>query len=156
MLLAPIARAMRSMLTICDRFASEFNVTFNGNKSKYIRFHARNHCCARDSNAMLPHFVIGGHDIENVLTWPHLSHILSANMSDDDDILARRNSFVGQTNTFIWNFSKVYVSVRNILFKSYYSSHYGAELWDLANRKMEDYCIAWRKGLRKDWKLPYD
>jgi len=155
-LLAPTARAMRSMLTICDRFASEFNVTFNGNKSKYIRFHARNHCCARDSNAMLPHFVIGGHDIEKVLTWPHLGHILSANLSDDDDILARRNSFVGQTNTFICNFSKVDVSVRNILFKSYCSSHYGAELWDLANRKIEDYCIAWRKGLRKVWKLPYD
>ena len=30
------------------------------------------------------------------------------------------------------------------------------QLWDLANRKIEDYCIAWRKGLRKVWKLPYD
>jgi len=29
-------------------------------------------------------------------------------------------------------------------------------LWDLANRKIEEYCIAWRKGLRKVWKLPYD
>jgi hypothetical protein len=70
-------------------------------------------------------------------------------MSDDDDILARRNIFVGQTNTFIYNFSKVDVSVRNILFKSYCSSHYGSELWDLTNRKIEDYCIAWRKVLRK-------
>ena len=33
---------------------------------------------------------------------------------------------------------------------------YSTELWDLTNRKIEDYCIAWRKGLRKVWKLPYD
>jgi len=45
-LLAPTARAMRSMLTICDRFASMFDVTFNGNKSKCIRFNTRNNCYA--------------------------------------------------------------------------------------------------------------
>ena len=89
----------------------------------------------RDFNALLPHFVIDGHDIENVITWPHLGHILNASMSDDDDILARRNIFVGQTITFVCNFSKVDVSVRKIVFKSYCSSHYGAELWDLANLK---------------------
>ena len=43
-----------------------------------------------------------------------------------------------------------------MLFKTYCSSHYGAELWDLTNRKLKDYCIAWRKGLRKVWQLPYD
>jgi hypothetical protein len=42
------------------------------------------------------------------------------------------------------------------LFRVYCSSHYGSELWDLANHKIEDYCSAWRKGLRKLWKLPYD
>ena len=141
-LLAPTARAMRSMLTICDRFASKFDVTFNGNKSKCIRFNARNHCYAHNISALSPQFEIGDHVIENVLTWPHLGHIFSANLLDSDDILARRNSFIGQTNTFLCNFSKVDVSVRNMLFKSYCSSHYGAELWDLTNRKIEDYCIA--------------
>ena len=105
---------------------------------------------------MLPHFIIGGHAIENVLTWPNLGHIFSANLLDGDDIVAHRNSFIGQTNTFLGNFSKVDVSVRNMLFKSYCSSHYGAELWDLSNSKIEDYCIAWRKGLREVWKLPHD
>jgi hypothetical protein len=26
----------------------------------------------------------------------------------------------------------------------------------LTNRRIEDYCVAWRKGLRKLWKLPYE
>src|SRR5664279_4389337 len=101
-------------------------------------------------------FEIGCHTIDNVLTWSHLGHIFCANLLDDDDILSRRRSLIGQTNTFICNFSKVDVSVRNMLFKIYCSSHYGAVLWDLTNCKIEDYCIAWRKGLRKVWRLPCD
>ena len=106
--------------------------------------------------APLPSFSIGAHAIENVLAWAHLGHIFNANLLNDDDILSRRGSFIGQTNTFLCNFSKVDISVRNKLFHNYCSSHYGAELWDLNSRKVEDYCIAWRKALRKVWKLPYD
>ena len=38
-LLAPSARAMRRMLSICDSFAAEYCVTFNNTKSKCITFH---------------------------------------------------------------------------------------------------------------------
>ena len=31
-LLAPTARAMRTILSVCNRFAAEFNVTFNAKK----------------------------------------------------------------------------------------------------------------------------
>jgi hypothetical protein len=43
-----------------------------------------------------------------------------------------------------------------MLFKQYCSSHYGCFLRDLTNSKLEDYCSAWRKGVRKIWSLPYD
>ena len=82
--------------------------------------------------------------------------MLNANFCDDDDILARRNSLIGQANNFLCQFSKVGISTKNMLFTIYCSSHYGSELWDLTNRKIEEYCIAWRKSLRKIWKLPYD
>src|SRR5664279_4453860 len=48
------------------------------------------------------------------------------------------------------------IETKNLLFKVYCSSHYGSELWNLTNNKLEDYCIAWRKGLRKIWSLPHD
>jgi hypothetical protein len=70
--------------------------------------------------------------------------------------LARRNSLVGQVNRFLCHSSKVDVLVRNALFRVNCSSHYGSKLWDLANSKIEDYCIAWWKGLRKLWKMPND
>ena len=155
-LLAPTARAMRTMLDICDRFAVEFNVKFNGNKSKCITFPGRKRWCARPSQQLTSSFVIGGNPIENVSTWSHLGHILSTNLSDDDDILFRRNSFIGQANNFICQFQNIDVLVKNELFKTYCSSHYGSELWDLTNCRTEDYCIAWRKALRKIWQLPYN
>ena len=40
---------------------------------------------------------------ENVYSWSHLGHILSANLLDDDDILARRNGLIG--HSFLCNFS---------------------------------------------------
>ena len=67
-LLAPTAHAMRSIIAICDRYACEFNVTFNGKKSKYMMFNACNNCSARNKTAVLPHYAIGGHAIESVLT----------------------------------------------------------------------------------------
>jgi hypothetical protein len=123
-LLAPTAPAMRSMLSVCDRFAIDFNVTFSRNKSKCITFKACHHCAARDNIAPIPHFLFGGHATENVLSWPHLGHIFSSNLPDDDDILARRNRFIGQTNNLLCNFSKIDAFVRN-MFKLYCSSRYG-------------------------------
>jgi hypothetical protein len=157
-LMAPTARAMRKMLGVCDKFASEFNVIFNAKKSKCITFNRQNYLVAQapSRHSVLPLFSISGNYIENVYSWSHLGHILSANLLDDNDILARRNVLVGQINSFLCNFSAVDVSVKNALFRVYCSSHYGSELWDLTNRRIEDYCVAWRKGLRKLWKLPYD
>ena len=48
------------------------------------------------------------------------------------------------------------VETKNSLFKVYCSNHYGSELWNLTNNNIEDYCIAWRKSLRRLWSLPYN
>jgi len=36
----------------------------------------------------------------------------------------------------------------------YWSSHYGSQLWEITNLRIEDHCVVWRKGLREIWKLP--
>jgi hypothetical protein len=143
---------------VCDKFASEFNVIFNATKSKCITFYKQKNSVVQAPfrDFALPLFSISSNNIENVSSWSHLGHLLNANLLDDDDILSRRNSLIGQVNSFLCNFSNVDISVKNALFRVYCSSHYGSELWDLTNRKIEDYCVAWRKGLRKIWKLPYD
>jgi len=83
---------MRATLAICDKFATEYSVTFNNTKSKCITFNYSK--AGRDVSAPLPSFAIGGNVIENVDRWPHLGHVFNAHLTDDDDILARRNSLM--------------------------------------------------------------
>jgi len=42
----------------------------------------------------LPSFAVGGNAIENVDRWPLLGHVFNAHFTDNDDMLARRNSFI--------------------------------------------------------------
>ena len=42
------------------------------------------------------------------------------------------------------------------LLKAYCSSYYGCELWNLSCKAVDDFCIMWRKGLKRVWGLPRD
>ena len=68
--------------------------------------------------------------------------------------MIRRNCLIRQVNNFTCQFSMIDAPLRNMLFKTYCNSHYGSELWDVTSNKIEDYCIAWRKSVRRIWRLP--
>ena len=95
-LLAPTARAMRKLLSLCDEFASAFNLLFNVKKWKclYIRPKEDNksNCCLK------PMFYIGGNAIEFVRQWPHLGILINDIWDDKDDILKKRNTMCEQIN----------------------------------------------------------
>ena len=84
-LLAPTARAMRKLLSLCDEFASGFDVLFNAKQSKclYIwrKKDNKSNCC------LTPMFNIGGNAIEFVRQWPHLGNLINDICDDKDDIL---------------------------------------------------------------------
>ena len=151
------ARAMRKMLSICDEFAINYNMKFNANKSKCLMFRPnRLTQGGKISTAESPVFEIGGIIIENVDRWTHLGHVINIYLTDDDDILSRRNCLIGQANNFLCQFSKLDSVIKNRLFKTYCSSMYGCEIWDLSSKEIEDLCVAWRRGTRKVWALPND
>ena len=152
-LLAPTSRAMRRMLKTCDEFAEMFNLKFNADKSKYLTFSPYGKRKTLNATTV---FTIGSNLIEEVEKWTHLGHIINNKLSDDDDVIDRRNSLVGQVNNFLCNFSKLDSSLKNDLFKVYCSSFYGCELWDLNNLNIEKCCVEWRKGARRVWMLPRD
>ena len=153
-LIAPTPSAMRKLLAICDDYAKEFNIIFNADKSNFIvvaarkRRHLYNDMCAYK-------FYIGGKIVANVEQYTHLGHIITSSFTDKDDIIYRRNCFIGQANNVLCFFSKLDVLVRLRLFKSYCSSMYGCELWSLADSNSVNYfCCAWRKALRRIFYLP--
>jgi len=152
-LLAPSARAMRTMLAVCDSYASEFRVTFNAKKSKCIVCSPRN---VVGRSKPINCFTVGGSTIEFVSEWPHLGHIITQTLSDSADVQNRRNVLVGQINNVLCYFGKVDTVTKVKLMKSYCSSFYGCELWDLWENEMDHFAKAWRQGQRSVWKLPYN
>ena len=101
-----------------------------------------------------PAFYIGGNAIEIVDKWPHLGHIITCEYNDEADISNRRNSLVSQINNILCYFKNLSSPVKLKLLQAYCSSLYGSEIWNLCNGKIEDICIAWRKGLRRARSLP--
>ena len=79
--------SLRKLLSLCDEFASEFNVLFNAKKSKclYIRPKEdnRSNCCLK------PMFNIDGNANEFVRKWPHLGNLINDICDDEDDILKK-------------------------------------------------------------------
>ena len=154
-LIAPTPGAMRKLLSVCDDFASEFDIVFNASKSKFLvivpyKKHYLNDILLKCK------FSIGGNPVEFVESFAHLGHIINSKLDDSDDIINRRNSFIGQSNNILCYFNKLDMLVKIKLFKSYCTSLYGCELWALNNNLVEEFCIAWRKALRRVLGLPYN
>ena len=152
-LLAPSASALRIMLAICDNYANEYCISFNANKSKCLVVLPGNRRFLRKSRDNCT-VCVGNNQIEHVASFAHLGHIITNQLTDDADILNRRNDFFGQSNNVLCFFSKLNSFVQNKLFRSYCTSFYGCELWGLSYRNLESFCVAWRKSLRRIWKLP--
>jgi hypothetical protein len=154
-LLAPSASAMRSMLNICDAYATQYNVLFNANKSKCLCCHSISTVKNTLRLTCNPAFFIGSNCIEFVDKWPHLGHIITNDCDDSEDITAKKTSLIGQINKILCIFSNVNSCTKTKLVKSYCTSFYGAEIWDLSNKEIESINTAWRKGIRRIWQVPY-
>jgi hypothetical protein len=154
-LMAPTPSAMRKLLAICDEYAAQYDIIFNADKSKFlvIAAHKRRSLYLSMCDCK---FYIGSRVIDNVSMYSHLGHIITASFDDIDDIRHRRNSFIGQANNVLCCFSKVDLLIKLRLFKSYCSTAYGCELWALDNNGIDEFSIAWRKGLRRLLNLPHN
>ena len=141
-LLAPSANAMRSMLHACDLYATEYNVLFNANKSKCICCHPIGMSKLALRTFCYPSFYLGVQPIDFVKKWPHLGHIVFHDCDDYDDLCAKKTSLIGQVNKMLCTFRNINCSTKTKLVKSYCTSFYGAEIWDLSHNGIEAICTA--------------
>jgi hypothetical protein len=152
-LISPTPLGMRKLLLSCDTYANEFDILFNANKSKFFV------CIPQKLRSIISNlkgcrFYIGGRCIENVSSYSHLGHIINCKFDDKDDILQRKNNFIGQANNVFCFFKSLDMHVKIRLFKSYCSSCYGSELWSLEDNVIQDFCCSWRSALRRLLNLP--
>ena len=95
------------------------------------------------------HLLTGGTSMEIVSSYCHLGHIITSSLSDEQDIMSRRNAFISQVNSVLCHFGKLSSVAKARLFHCYCTSYYGCVLWDLSCSAVDDFCIAWRKGIRR-------
>ena len=61
-----------------------------------------------------------------------------------------------KSNNLLADFSFSSSSTLSVLFKSYCMNIYGSALWRYNNHSnIENFCVSWRKIVRRLWKIPY-
>ena len=133
-LLCPSVVGLNNMIKICEDYANEHDILFNGKKSKYLVFgpYEYNHT-VRVNNEI----------VERCNKAVHLGHILHTGDNHDaligDAIVKLNNSF----HVFMSRFNSCNTTTRNKLFHQYCSSMYGSQLWDLS--RSDKIYSKWRK-----------
>ena len=145
-LLAPCKSALSILVSVCEKYASEFDILFNGSKSKLLFFKGR------FSNGMESGIMVNGELVNISDNAVHLGHTISS--SDRESIsLTAKSSFWKSFNSFISNFGHTYSFIKCSLFKQFCCSFYGSPLWNLNGPGVQSLCVDWRKSLRSLWRM---
>ena len=148
-LLAPSPAALRILLAECERFAAEFNITFNAAKTQLI-------CFSLGRKFPLPDEVFSflGHTLNFRSSVTHLGHTFQRNLDDKDDIQRVKSDMCRKGNYLLQTFAACDPFVKTKLVVSHCLSLYGSVLWNMSNKHIVSLEAAFNNILRRIWKLP--
>ena len=107
-LLAPCKSALSIIISICEKYASEFDILFNGSKSKLLLFKGR------FSNRMESGIMVNREIVNTSDNAVHLGHTISSSDSESISLTAKR-CFWKSFNSFISNFGQTYSFIKCII-----------------------------------------
>ena len=149
-LLAPCPSALRTMLSLCESFANSYGLKFNAGKAQLIRFGLS------PSDKCTTAIYFCGELLVFLNSVCHLGHILTYNLSDNNDIVFKSRDLLKKANLLFCNFKFCNPHTLTFLFRSYCLSLYGCSLWRLDSPSMNLIEVAFNKILRRIWKLPFN
>ena len=148
-LLNPTVIGTKKMLKICEQYALDHKVLFNGQKSQYLYF-------SKNKNQSFISFKLFDEKIPCVTSAKHLGHTLCNNVTDGffsgESIIDRFNKSV---NILMAKFGNVSFDILRKLFIQYCSSFYGVTLCRITSEFMKSLSTSWRKAVRRICKIPY-
>ena len=146
-LLAPTQFALRNMIRICEEYAIEYNIVFNGAKSKLIVF-------GGNSDSIRVNITVNNARVDRVSELNHLGTYI--NQDGNNPMVGHIvRDFNVKINTFLTDFGGANSMLKNMLFDKYCLSLYGSQHCMLSASGMNDLYISWRKAIRRIWRLPY-
>ena len=140
--------ALKTMLNICCKYASDHGLEFNTTKSQLI--------CFRHSSQQEFPVVIHMNDEQLQFSdkVTHLGHTLSYNLCDRDDIVKATKDLNRKANYILSTFKCAYPSIKSFLLKSFCLSLYDSVLWFASSPDIKIIETAMNHHLRRIWKLP--
>ena len=144
-LICPTREGLRNMIRICESYAKDHDLLFNGNKSKIL-------ICGSNAE-LLPTFYVNEKEVPICNKAIHLGNLISNDMQDTVDYGITK--FNSSFNYFISSFGKCQSSVKNNLFIQYCTSFYGSQIWPVYKKDLiKKISIRWRMALKRIWNLP--
>ena len=122
-LISPSANGLRSLINICEEYATAHDFVYNSKKSKILI--SRNGNCKRLSYS----FEVNSTAIKEYHKVTYLRHILTSDMKDDEDIMRQCRSIYARGNAMARTFRMCYETVKIKLFKTYFYGLYTDSLW---------------------------
>lgn len=122
-IIGPSASSINILLKICYKYASDYDLKYNVNKS--VCMCIRN----REINTYKPKILLNNSVLEYVDEFSYLGHVITSNFSDENDICRHYRFLCIKGNTLKSKFSTCHSEVKTQLFKSFCSTLYGGGLW---------------------------
>ena len=142
--MAPSADALNAMLKVCEIYAGEHDIIFNSNKTKLMHFTMNNQ--SHGSIQFMRNKL-------NVITKCTLLGVeILNNFSADIDHSVKQ--FNCKYMSLYLDFKYLQCDVLSNMISTYCLDAYASQLWDYEDKRIEKYYVAWRKAMRKVWKLP--
>ena len=140
-LLSPSYTALNFMIKKVENFAKEFDITFNGNKSKLMYFSKK--CSNQKVNVK-----VNNVSVEQVSSITYLGHKI---FTDRTNPLVEGvvKDFNCKVNSVISDFSGISSFVKHKLYEKYCTSFYGSNFIDYSSCAIDTLCKQWRKAMRR-------
>jgi len=123
-LLAPSARAVQILLTLCELYAKDCFIMYNAKKTVCM-------CCKPKviKHKVRPTLVLNGSSLKYVDSHKYLGVTICSDMNDNLEIQSQVRNMYIRGNTVIKNFKKCSDNVKCKLFKSLCANVYCVSLW---------------------------
>ena len=145
-LLCPSVIGLQDMVNICSEFSREYDILFNETKSLCMQF---------GNDEIVADIVLNNKPLNWCEKVKHVGNMINSALTDEDDILIKKQDFFHQVNKLIVDYKGLRYNVIKELFRKYCTSFYGCQCWDLRSKCINDFYIAFNKGARRVLDLPY-
>ena len=145
-LMAPSLKGLQTIVDVSVNYARKYDVIYNGSKSQFLIFPSNS------GSHVKRQISIDGNVLQSVNEAVHPGHHISV-INKDCMLQHAISHFWRSFNIFRADFGRLYPEIQCDLFITYCSSFYGAPLWNICSATFKQLCAAWRKCLRKIWRV---